>query len=390
VEFGFASEQENLRGEVHDFLEDEVRRGLWQPQCDAWIQGFDPAFTKRVAAKGWIGLTWPRAYGGHERSYVDRLIVTEEMLRFGAPAALHWFADRQIGGGILRYGNDAQKQEFLPRIMAGELYVGLGMSEPEAGSDLASLTTKAELQGDCFVVNGQKTWTSGGSFINYIDLFARTDPQAPKHKGITEFLVPMDLPGISRIPMIDITGTEAWNDIFFDNVRVPRECVIGEVNKGFYHVVEELAYERGGMERLMGNYPLYDALRRYVVETKHNSRRLIDDPRVRVSMAELEVEFEVGRLLMYRAASVMDEGRPPTVEASVSKIHGTTFEQRLANLVVTLLGPSGPLQGWSPLSAMRGLPMHSYLASKGYSLQAGSTEVLKNIIAGRALGLPTQ
>jgi len=390
VEFGFASEQENLRGEVHDFLEDEVRRGLWQPQCDAWIQGFDPAFTKRVAAKGWIGLTWPRAYGGHERSYVDRLIVTEEMLRFGAPAALHWFADRQIGGGILRYGNEAQKQEFLPRIMRGEVYVGLGMSEPEAGSDLASLTTRAEVQGDCFIVNGQKTWTSGGSFINYIDLFARTDPQAPKHKGITEFLVPMDLPGISRIPMIDITGPEAWNAICFDNVRVPRACGSGEVNKGFYHVVEELAYERGGMERLMGNSPLYDALRRYVGETKHNSRRLIDDPRVRVSMAALEGEFEVGRLLLYRAASVMDEGRPPTVEASVSKIHGTTFEQRLANLVVTLLGPSGPLQGWSPLSAMRGLPMHSYLASKGYSLQAGSTEVLKNIIAGRALGLPTQ
>ncbi len=390
MEFGFTSEQENLRGEVHDFLEDEVRRGLWQPQCDAWIQGFDPAFTKRVAARGWIGLTWPRAYGGHERSYVDRLIVTEEMLRFGAPAALHWFADRQIGGGILRYGNEAQKQEFLPRIMRGEVYVGLGMSEPEAGSDLASLTTRAELQGDCFIVNGQKTWTSGGSYINYIDLFARTDPQSPKHKGITEFLVPMDLPGISRIPMIDITGTEAWNDIFFDNVRVPRECVIGEVNKGFYHVVEELAYERGGMERLMGNYPLYDALRRFVVETKRNSRRLIDDPRVRMTMAELEVEFEVGRLLMYRAASVMDEGRPPTVEASVSKIHGTTFEQKLANLVMTLLGPHAPLQGWSPVAVMRGLPMHSYLASKGYSLQAGSTEVLKNIIAGRALGLPTQ
>ncbi len=390
MEFGFTVEQETLRREVRDFLEDELRRGLWQPQCDAWIQGFDPAFTKRVAAKGWIGLTWPRSYGGHERSYIDRLIVTEEMLRFGAPAALHWFADRQIGGGILRYGNEAQKQEFLPLIMRGELYVGLGMSEPEAGSDLASLTTRAELQGDCFVVNGQKTWTSGGSFINYIDLFARTDFQAPKHKGITEFLVPMNLPGISRIPMIDITGTEAWNDIFFDNVRVPRECVIGELNKGFYHVVEELAYERGGMERLMGNYPLYDALRRFVVETKRNGKRLIDDPRIRATMAELEVEFEVGRLLMYRAASVMDEGRPPTVEASVSKVHGTGFEQKLANLVMTLLGPYGPLKGWAPLAAMRGLPAHSYLASKGYSLQAGSTEVLKNIIAGRALGLPTQ
>jgi len=388
MEFGFTSEQENLRLEVHEFLEGELRQGLWRPQCDAWIQGFDPAFTKRVAGRGWIGLTWPRRYGGQERSYVDRLIVTEEMLRFGAPAALHWFADRQIGGGILRYGSEEQKLEFLPRIMRGEMYVGLGMSEPEAGSDLASLKTKAEARGDSFIVNGQKTWTSGGSFINYIDLFARTDFEAPKHKGITEFLVPMDLPGISRIPMIDITGTEAWNDIFFDNVRVPASCVIGELNKGFYHVVEELAYERGGMERLMGNYPLYDGLRRFVIEEKQNGQRLIDDLRVRGAMAELEVDFEVGRLLMYRAASEMDRGQPPTVEAAASKVYGTAFEQRLANLAFTLLGPYGNVTGERPTVPADGFAAHSYLASKGYSLQAGSTEVLKNIIATRGLGLP--
>ena len=251
MEFGFTPGQETLRSEVKSFLEDELRQGLWRPQCDAWIQGYDPSFTKRVADRGWIGLMWPREYGGQERSFVDRLVVTEEMLRYGAPAACHWFADRQIGGCILRYGTDKQKQEFLPRIVRGEIYVGLGMSEPEAGSDLASLKTRAEEQDDCFIVNGQKTWTSGGSYVNYIDLFARTDFEAPRHKGITEFLVPMGLPGISRIPMIDITGTEAWNDIFFDNVRIPKDCVVGEMNRGFYHVVEELAYERGGMERLI-------------------------------------------------------------------------------------------------------------------------------------------
>ncbi len=224
MDFAFTPEQESLRKEVRSFLETELSEGRWKPACDAWIQGFDPDFTKRVAARGWIGLTWPKEYGGHERSFVDRLIVTEELLRYGAPAALHWFADRQIGGSILRYGTEEQRREFLPRIIAGELYVGLGMSEPEAGSDLASLSTKAEEQGDCFLVNGQKTWTSGGSYINYIDLFARTDFTAPKHKGITEFLVPMNLPGISRVPMVDITGTEAWNDVFFDNVRVRRSA----------------------------------------------------------------------------------------------------------------------------------------------------------------------
>jgi len=388
VDFGFTDEQKQLRREVQDFLEDELAQGLWQPQCDAWIQGFDPGFTRRVAERGWIGLTWPRQYGGQERSFVDRLIVTEEMLRYGAPAALHWFADRQIGGSILRYGSERQKEEFLPRIIKGEVYVGLGMSEPGAGSDLASLSTRAEEQDNCFIVNGQKTWTSGGSYINYIDLFARTDVNAPKHRGITEFLVPMDLPGISRIPMIDITGTEAWNDVFFDNVQVPKECVVGEVNKGFYHVVEELAYERGGMERLMGNYPLYDGLRRAVRETRCGGTPLIKRQDVRRMMAELEVEFEVGRLLMYKAACVMDEGRPPTVEAAASKVYGTSFEQKLATVAMEVLGPHGLLWHDSPGAPIQGLVLHSYLASKGYSLQAGSTEVLKNIIATRGLGLP--
>ncbi len=390
MDFAFNSEQESLRDDVRSFLEQEIREGKWEPQCDAWIQGFDPGFTKRVAQRGWIGLTWPRQYGGKEQSFVDRLIVTEEMLRYGAPAACHWFADRQIGGSILRYGTEDQRREFLPRIVRGELYVGLGMSETEAGSDLASLMTKAEEQDDCFLVNGQKTWTSGGSHINYIDLFARTDFQAPRHKGITEFLVPMDLPGISRVPMVDITGTEAWNDIFFDNVRVPKECVIGERNKGFYHVVEELAYERGGMERLMGNFPLYDGLRRFVANTKKDGRPLGEEPRVRTLMSELQVEFEVGRLLMFRAASVMDEGRAPTIEAATSKVHGTSFEQRLANSAMELLGPYGGLTGRSSEAKMAGMAIHSYLASKGYSLQAGSSEVLKNIIATRGLGLPSQ
>jgi len=389
MDFALTPEQEALRLEVRAFLEQELRENRWRPACDAWIQGFDPAFTKRVAAHGWIGLTWPKAYGGRERSFVDRLIVTEEMLRYGAPAALHWFADRQIGGSILRYGSEEQRRDFLPRIIRGELYVGLGMSEPEAGSDLASLSTKAEELEDCFLINGQKTWTSGGSYINYIDLFARTNFQAPKHRGITEFLVPMNLPGISRVPMVDITGTEAWNDVFFDNVRVPKECVIGERNKGFYHVVEELAYERGGMERLMGNYPLYDGLKRFVAGTKKDGRSLSDEPRVRTLMSELEVEFEIGRLLMYKAAAVMDEGQPPTVEASSSKVFGTNFEQRLANVAIEILGPYGGLSADSPYAVADGMAVHSYLASKGYSLQAGSTEILKGIIATRELGLPS-
>jgi len=388
MDFNFSEAQKKFRQEVRSFLEHEIGEGLWEPKCDAWIQGYNPGFTKRVAQKGWIGLTWPKEYGGQGRSHIDRLILTEEMLRYGAPAACHWFPDRQIGSSILKYGSEEQKREFLPKIMRGEMYVGLGMSETEAGSDLASLRTRAVEQDDCFVINGQKTWTSGGRFMNYVSLWARTDTNAPKHRGISEFIIPIDLPGISRIPMIDITGTEAWNDVFFDNVRVPKKYMIGEKNKGFYQVVEQLAYERSGMERLMGNYPLFDALIKFVNETKYNGKPLAQDAVIRHKLAELQVEFEVGRLLIYKVFITMDEGRVPTVEAAMAKAYATAFEQRLANTAMEILGPYGLLWAGSKYTSFGSIAAHSYLGSKGYSLQAGSTEILKNIIATRGLGLP--
>ena len=389
MEFTFTEEQKKLRQEVRKFLEEEIRQGLWQPTCDAWIQSFDPEFTKRVAQKGWIGLTWPKEYGGQGRSYIDRLIVTEEMLRYGAPAACHWFADRQIGGSIVTFGTEEQKKELLPKILRGEAYIGLGMSETEAGCDLASLQTRAVEDGDDYIIDGQKTWTSGGSFVNYFYLLARTDPEAPKHRGISEFIVDATLPGISRIPMIDITGTEAWNDVFFDGVRVSKQYLIGEKNRGFIQALHQLDYERSGMERLMGNYPLFEALIPFVKETKQNGKPLSQDPSTYNKLAQLQIEFEVGRLLIYRVALVMDEGRAPNWEAAMSKAYATAFEQRLANTAMEILGPYGQLVAGSKYVPIRGLAAHSYLGSKGYSLQAGTSEILKNILATRGLGLPT-
>jgi len=384
MDFGFTEEQNKFRQEVRNFLEEEIKKGYWEPACDAWIQGFDPEFTKRVARRGWIGLTWPKEYGGQGLSYIDRLILTEEMLRYGAPAACHWFADRQIGGSIVTYGTDEQKRELLPEIISGEAYIGLGMSETEAGCDLASLQTRATEDGDDYIINGQKTWTSGGSFVNYFYLLARTDPEAPKHRGISEFIIPADLPGINRIPMVDITGTEAWNDVFFDGVRVPKKCLIGEKNRGFLQALQQLDYERSGMERLMGNYPLFDAIVQFTKENK-----LSQEPVIRNKLAQLRIEFEVGRLLIYRVALVMDEGRAPNREAAMSKAYSTAFEQRLAKAAMEILGPYGQLVSDSKLAPIRGLAVHSYLASKGYSLQAGTSEILKNILATRGLGLPS-
>lgn len=390
MDFKFSKEQEEFREEVRSFLEEELRQGSFQPSCDAWIQGYSLEFTRKIAQRGWIGMTWPEKYGGQGRSHIDRLIMTEEILRYGAPAACHWFADRQIGSSILRYGTEEQKKEYLPRIIRGEAYIGLGMSEPEAGSDLASLQTRAVKDGDVYIVDGQKTWTSCGKFMNYIYLVARTDPMVPKHRGISEFVVDVSLPGVSISPIIDITNSEAWADVFFDGVRVPRQCLIGEENNGFYQILNQIDYERGGLERLMGNYALFDAIIRYARETRRNGKALSEDTLVRHKLAQLQVEFEVGRLLCYRVALVIDRGRSPNVEAAMSKTYSTTFEQHLASTAMEILGLYGQLLPDSVRVPIRGLAPHSYLASKGYSLQAGTSEILKNIIAGRGLSLPNR
>ncbi len=389
MDFEFSPEQKKFRQEVRDFLEEELRQGTFKPSCDAWIQAFSPEFTKKVVKKGWIGLTWPKEYGGQERSHVDRFILTEEMLRYGAPAACHWFADRQVGGSVLRYGTEEQKKELLPKILRGEAYVGLGMSEPEAGSDLASLQTKATESGDEYIIEGQKMWTSCARFMNYIYLVARTDPEAPKHRGISEFVFEASLPGITITPTIDITGSEAWAEVFFDNVRIPKKCLIGEKNRGFYQILNQLDYERSGLERLMGNYPLFDAVIQFTKETKRNGKPLSQETLIRHKLAQLQIEFEVGRLLTYRVATVIDEGRQPTVEAAMAKAYCTTFEQHLASIATEILGLYGQLVAESKWAPILGMAPHSYLGSKGYNLQAGTSEVLRNIVALRGLGLPS-
>jgi len=389
MDFKFTEEQEAFRQEVRNFLEEELRKGSYTPSCDAWIQGYSPEFTKKVAEKGWIGLTWPKEYGGQGRSNIDRLILTEEMLRYGAPTACHWFGDRQIGRSIIAFGTEEQKKELLPKILRGEAYVGLGMSEPEAGSDLASLKTKAVEDGDEYVIDGQKMWTSCAGFMNYIYLVARTDSEAPKHRGISEFIIRADLPGITIQPTIDITGGEAWGEVFYDGVRVPKTCLIGEKNRGFYQILNQLDYERAGLERLMGNYPLFDAIIQFTKENRQNGKPLSQDKLIRQKLAQLQIEFDVGRLLTYRVVLVMDEGRAPNVEAAMAKAYCTTFEQRLASVATEILGLYGQLLAESKWAPILGMAPHSFLGSKGYSLQAGTTEVLKNIVATRGLGLPT-
>jgi len=297
-------------------------------------------------------------------------------------------ADRQIGRAIIHFGTDEQKQDMLPKILRGEAYVGLGMSEPEAGSDLASLQTRATEEGDYYVFNGQKMWTSCARYMNYIYLVARTDPTAPKHRGISEFIIRADLPGITVRPTIDITGTEAWGEVFFDNVKVPKTALIGQKNRGFYQIVNQLDFERSGMERLMGNYPLFDAIIQFTKVTARHGKPICQDPYVREKLAQLQVEYEIGRLLTYRVALVIDSGRAPNAEAALAKAYCTGFEKNLAEASTRILGLYGQLAAGSKWAPIFGMAPHSFLGSMGYSLQAGTSEILRNVVATRGLGLP--
>jgi alkylation response protein AidB-like acyl-CoA dehydrogenase len=389
MDFEFTKEQEAFRQEVRGFLEDEINKGTFKPMCDGWIQGFSWDFTRKVASKGWLGITWPKEYGGLGRSHIDRLILTTEMLRYGAPTACHWFAERQIGRAVYVYGTEEQKKEMLPKILKGESCVGLGMSEPESGSDLASLKTRAVEDGDFYVLNGQKMWTSCARYMTHMYLVARTDPNAPKQKGISEFVIDIKTPGITIRPTIDITGSEAWGEVFFDNVRVPKKYLIGEKNRGFYQILNQLDFERSGVERLMGNYPLFDAIIKFSKETKRNGKPVCEDPMIRSRLAQLQVEFEVGQMLLFRVVQVMEKGKAPNIEAAIAKPFCTTFEQHLASIATDILGLYGQLWKESKYAPIRGMAPHSFLGSKGYSLQAGTSEVLKGVIASRGLGLPS-
>src|SRR5262247_570279 len=213
MDFALTPEQQAFRAEIRAFLAQEVT----STHEDGWITGYSPEFSRKLGARGWIGLTWPQKYGGGEKSYLDRVILTEELLRAGAPVAAHWLGDRQVGPALLAYGSEEQKAEILPPLTRGEIVFCLGMSEPGSGSDLASLRTKAVEEGDDFLLTGQKIWTSFAHIADYAYLVARTDANAPKHKGISEFLVDMKTPGITVRPLVDITGEHHFNEVFFDS-----------------------------------------------------------------------------------------------------------------------------------------------------------------------------
>ena len=380
MEFALTAQQQEFRAEIRHFLAAEIPADSTTE--DGWIVGYSPAFSRKLGARGWIGLTWPKKYGGQECSYLDRLVLTEELLRAGAPVAAHWLGDRQVGPALLAYGSEEQKAELLPRVTKGEIVFCLGMSEPGSGSDLASLRTRAVEEGDHFVLNGQKIWTSFAHVADYAYLVARTDPDAPKHKGISEFLVDMKTPGITVRPLVDITKEHHFNEVFFDNVKVEKKWVIGEKNRGWYQIASQLDYERSGIERLLSNYPLFRDTVKYAQETG-----LAKDPLVRNQLAQMQIELDMGRFMVYKVAWLLTQGYVPNHEAAMAKCFCTEVEQRIAQTVCNLLGDYSVLLPGSPAARLAGRAARGYLYAPAYTIQGGTSNVLRNIMAIRGLGL---
>lgn len=388
MDFGFTEEQERFRQKVQDFLEEKIKSGAFQTTSNGWIESYSQEFSKEMSKRGWIGMTWPKEYGGQERTYIDRAILMEEMLTYQAPIGYHFLADRQVGPAIMHFGNEDQKKEYLPKIINAEISFALGLSEPNAGSDLVSVRTSAKEEGDYFILNGQKVWTTGAHRADCIWMIVRTDPEAPKHKGISEFIVDLKSPGVTIRPIINMAGVHSFNEVFFEDVKVPKENLVGVKNRGFYQLMAQVDYERAGLERLMQNYPLFVYLLEYVKKEKRNGQPLCKDPNIRNTLAELEIEYQVGRLFCYQVAWTLTQGRIPNYEAALCKAYCTQYEQRLSDATTRILGVSGRLMPGSKWAPLDGEAANSYLWAVSYTIQGGSLEVLKNIVATRGLGLP--
>ncbi|MBT96065.1 MAG: acyl-CoA dehydrogenase [Acidimicrobiaceae bacterium] len=335
---------------------------------DSWINGYSKEFSKVLASEGWIGMTWPIKHGGGGRPGIERIVVAEEMMKVGAPISASWIADRQMGPAIYSYGTNDQQQRFLPEMLQGESTWCIGMSEPNSGSDLASLQTFAKKEGDIYIVNGQKIWTSIAAISDYCYLIVRTSNEGPPHKGLSELVVPMDLEGIEVRPIVDAVGNSHFCEIFFTDVKVSADNLIGQENNAFSQTMSQLEHERGGIDRLMSNWLLFE--RACEVADK-------EDPIVRQEIAALETGYRIGRVLVYKGAL----GQAPAGFSAGTKCFCTEHEQRVANFASKILG----------LSSIAGNQLQMGIAyAPAYTIQGGTSDVMRNILGERVLGLPRE
>ena len=389
MEFKFTAEDEAFRNELRSFVDTELPPG-WEgggryPEEDDW--DLTRVIRRKMADKGWLTMHWPVEYGGQGSSAVKSAIFNEEIAYQRAPGR-DIFGVRMLGPTLMIHGSEEQKKTHLPPVARGEVQWCQGYSEPESGSDLASLSTRAVRDGDDLVINGAKIWTTLAHRADWIMLLTRTDPDAAKHRGISFVLVDMKTPGVSVRPIVNMANGHEFNQVIFDDVRVPRANVVGEEDRGWYVAVTLLDFERSGIEYSASARRLLDDVREYATETKRNGQPIIEIPWVRSLMADRYIDCEVARLIAYNVAHMQSQGLVPTKEASMSKVFGSEAVQRSTEAALNILGLYGTLgrdEKWAPL---KGRVQEHWMLSFAGKIAAGTSEIQRNIIAGRGLGLP--
>lgn len=369
------SEAERLRQEIRAFLSRELGALAPELKAQSW-SGFNPAFSRKLGAQGFIGLTWPKTYGGHERSALERYVVIEELLAAGAPVAAHWVADRQSGPLLLKFGTEDQRRRVLPGIAKGETYFAIGMSEPDSGSDLASVRTRATRTNDGWRVRGTKLWSSWAHKAHYmIALFRTGDGADQRQLGLTQFLVDLSLPGIKIRPIADLTGHEHFNEVVFDDALLPHDAIIGAEGQGWAQVTAELAYERSGPERFLSSMML---LKHIVAAAGTNPSE-----RAAIAIGRLTARLHALRRLSLSVATQLQQGANPALEAALVKDVGAVFEQEIPEIAHDLFGLEPSL---ASEDALRRVQAYLTQVSPSFSLRGGTREILRGIIA-RGLGL---
>ena len=360
----------DLRCQVRQFLAQERAAGRYTPRCDCWLVGFDERFTARLGQRGWIGTTFPEKYGGAGADPLTRFVIAEELLAAGAPVAAHWIADRQSGPSILRFGTEEQRHRYLPGIASGELFFAIGMSEPDSGSDLASVRTRAERVDGGWVVNGTKVWTSHAHHSHHMLTLVRTSPldTSRRHAGLSQFIIDMSSPGVSCHPIELISGAHHFNEVVLQEVFVGDEQVLGTVGNGWTQVTHELAYERSGPERILSTYPLLEAARAELAKNR-SGRRLL---------ARLSAELWTLRAMSMAVALELAAGHTPNVEAATVKDLGTQFERNLVHAVAEALDIEADPTHPSTLPRMLAEALQQ---APGFTLRGGTNEVLRGVIA---------
>lgn len=367
----------DLRKEVRAFLDEEISHERFTPGVDTWLGGFDPEFSRRLGARGWIGMTWPRGYGGHGRSSLERFVVLEELLAAGAPVAAHWVADRQVGPLLLRFGSEEQRRRYLPGIAAGEYCFAIGMSEPDSGSDLASIRTRAVRDGDGWRVTGTKIWTTSAHKAQFMNSLVRTgeDPHG-RQEGLSQFVMDLSSPGITVRPIRLLNGEHHFNEVVFDDVFVPASGLIGELGAGWAQVTTELSYERSGPERFLSVIPLLKAF----VDAHFDGL----DAAQAATLGTLTAKVWAVRQMSIAVAARLDEGGDAEVPAALVKDIGTSLEQEIVERLreVISVAPGESAEG----DVMHRLLDHAVTHSPGFTLRGGTNQILRTIIA-RGLGL---